>query len=68
MKQKLNFATCWRYFSGQRIKIAFSGTKMAPPDGDIKFVFHKSKSKFTTLSHAKTFVAYIYPKKKLQNF
>jgi len=53
MKPKLHFPTWWRYFSGQSIKIAFSGTKMAPPGGDIKFLFHRSKSKFATLSHAK---------------
>jgi len=34
----IDFATWWRYFSGQSIKIAFSTTKMAPPGGDIKFV------------------------------
>jgi len=37
---------------------------MAPPGGDIKFVFHRIKSKFPTVSHAKkTFFAYLYPKK-----
>jgi len=41
---------------------------MAPPGGDIKFVFHRSNSKFPTLSHAKKIFAYLYPKKKLQNF
>jgi len=29
---------------------------MAPPDGDIKFVFHRSKSKFPSLSHVKKFL------------
>jgi len=51
MKQKLN--SWWRYFNGQSINIAFSANKMAPPGGSIKFVFHRSKSKFPTLSHAK---------------
>ena len=40
MKQKLNFAIWCRHFSGQSIQIAFSTTKMAPPGGEIKFVFH----------------------------
>ena len=62
MKQKLNFVTWWRYFSGQSITIVFSTTKMAPPGGDIKFVFHTSKSKFRT-HMPKTFFAYLYPKK-----
>ena len=31
----------------------FSATKMAPPGGDIKFVFGRSNSEFPTLSHAK---------------
>jgi len=31
LKRKLNFATWWRHFSSQGIKIAFSTTKMAPP-------------------------------------
>ena len=53
MKQKLNFATWWRYFRGQSIQIAFSATKMAPPGGDNKFMFHRSKSKFPTLSQNK---------------
>jgi len=52
MKQTLNFAAWWRQFSGQSIKIAFSTTKMAPPGGEIKFVFHRSKSTFPALSHA----------------
>ena len=36
MKQNLNFATWWRHFSGQSIKIAFYITKMAPLGGKIK--------------------------------
>ena len=35
---------------------------MAPPGGDIKFVFHRSKSKFPTLSHA------IFIQKKVAKF
>jgi len=58
----------WRYFSGQSIKIAFSAIKMAPPGGDIKFVFGRSNSKFPTLSHAKKICAYLYPKKSCKIF
>jgi len=37
---------------------------MATPGGDIKIVFHRSKSKFPTLAYAKkTCFAYLYPKK-----
>jgi len=36
-----------------RIFDHFSATKMAPPGGDIKFVFHRSNSTFPTLSHPK---------------
>jgi len=62
MKQKINFATWSKYKNS--IFDHFSGIKMAPPGGDIKFVFHRSKSKFPTLSHAKkTSFAYLYPKK-----
>jgi len=60
MKQKLNFATWWRHFSGQSIKIPFSTTKMAPPGGEIKFVFHTSKSTFPALSHAKKHFLHIF--------
>jgi len=39
MKQKSNFATWWRHFSGQSIKIAFfyhfSANSIAPPGGEI---------------------------------
>jgi len=39
MKQKLNFATWWRHFSRQSIKIALSttffNTNIAPPGGEI---------------------------------
>ena len=42
MKQKFNFVTCWRHFSGE-IKVAFSTTKMAPTGGEIKILFHRSK-------------------------
>jgi len=68
MKRKLNFVTWWRYFSGQSIKIAFSTTKMAPPGGDIKFVFHRSKSKFPTLSHEKNFFWISLSKQKVAKF
>ena len=40
---------------------------MAPPGGDIKFVFDRSNSKFPTLSHAQMFCISL-SKKKLQNF
>jgi len=53
MKQKFNFPTWWRHFSGQTIKIAFSTTKMAPPGGEIKFLFHRRKPTFPGLSHVK---------------
>ena len=46
----------------------FSATKMAPPGGDIKFVFDRSNSKFPTLSHAKNIFWISLSKKKLQNF
>ena len=36
---------------------------MAPPGGDIKFVFHRSKSKFPIHHMQKTLFAYLYPKK-----
>jgi len=39
MKQILIFATWWRHFSGQSIKIAFSITNIAPPGGRIIFCF-----------------------------
>jgi len=69
MKQKLNFATWWRHFSGQSINIAFSTTKMAPPGGEIKIVFHRNKSTFPALSHAKIFLhIYLYPSGELQKF
>ena len=55
MKQKINFATWWRHFSGQSIKI--STTNIAPPCGEIKFLFHRSEP---ALSHAKNF-GYLYP-------
>ena len=67
MKQRLNFATWWRYFGGQSIKIVFSTTQMAP-GGDIKFVFHTSKSKFPTLSHAKNNFLHIFIQKKVAKF
>ena len=58
----------FRHLVNQSIKNSildhFSGTKMAPPGGDIKFVFHRRKSKFPTLSHTKN----IFCQKKLQNF
>ena len=66
MKQKINFAACWRYFSVQNIKIAFSTTKMAPPGGDIKFVFHRSKRKFPTYNSITCKKHFI--KKKVVNF
>ena len=40
-------------FSGQSIKIAFSTTNIAPPVGEIKFLFHKSKPICPALSDAK---------------
>ena len=55
-------------FSGESIKIALSTTKMAPPGGEIKFVFRRNKSTFIALSHAKTFLAYIYLTGELQKF
>jgi len=64
MKQKLNFAR-WRHFSGPSI---FSTTKRAPPGGEIKFVFHRRKSTFPALSHAKKLFAYLYPIGELQKF
>jgi len=64
-----DFTAWWRYFSCQSIKIHifdhFSATKMAPPGGDIEFVFGRSNSKFPTLSHAKK---YLYPKKSCKKF
>ena len=45
----------------------FSATKMAPPGGDIKFVFGRSNSKFPTLSQ-KTFFGYLYSKKSCKIF
>jgi len=39
MKQILIFATWWRHFSGQSIKIAFSTTNIAPSGGRIFFCF-----------------------------
>ena len=46
----------------------FSDTRMAPPCGDIKFVLHRSRSKFPTLSHAKIIFGISLSKKKLRNF
>jgi len=38
---------------------------MAPPGGDIKFVFHRSES---TLSHAKKHFLHIFIQKKVAKF
>ena len=43
----------------------FSATKMAPPGGDIEFVFGRSSSKFPTLSHAKKKFLHIFIQKKV---
>ena len=48
MKQKFNFVTCWRHFSGE-IKVAFSTTKMAPTGGEIKFLCHRTNPKFPSV-------------------
>ena len=39
---------------------AFSTTKRTPQGGEIKFVFHRSKSTFPALSHANKNFAYLY--------
>jgi len=52
MKEKFNFATWWRHFSGQSIKISFSTSKMAPPGGEIKFAKKE----------------YLYPSGEFQSF
>jgi len=41
---------------------------MAPPGGDIKIVFRRSKSKFPTLSHAKKHFLHIFIQKKVAKF
>ena len=38
-KKTINFATWWRHFSGQSIKIAFSTTNIAPTGGKILDIF-----------------------------
>jgi len=38
---------------------------MAPPGGDMKFVFHRSKSTFPALSHAKKHFLHIFIQKKV---
>ena len=35
MKQKINFATWWRYISGRKCYLYTFTTKMAPPGGEI---------------------------------
>jgi len=67
MKQILIFATWWRHFSGQSIKIAFLTTNIAPPGGGINFLLHRSKPTWPGLSHAKTFffdifILVVFPK------
>ena len=42
--------------------------KMAPPGGDIKFVFHRSKPPCPALTHAKKLFCISLSKKKLQKF
>ena len=44
MKQKFNFATWWRYIS--RRNFYTLTTKMAPPGGEIYFLFHTNNTKF----------------------
>jgi len=66
MQKIVNVATWWRHFGGQSIKI--SAAKMAPPGGDIKFLFHRSKSKVPTLSHAKQKFRDIFIQKKVAKF
>jgi len=41
---------------------------MAPPGDDIKFTFHRSKSKFPTLSHAKKHFLHIFIHKKVAKY
>ena len=43
------------------VKIAFSTTNIAPPGGEIKILFIRSKPTCAALSHAKTFFGYLYP-------
>jgi len=52
MKQK-NFDIWWRYISGQKCYFYTLATKMAPPGGEIYFLFHTNNAKFPFLSHAK---------------
>ena len=51
MKQILIFATWWRHFSGQSIKIALSTTNIAPPGGGINLLFRRSKRTWPALSY-----------------
>jgi len=52
MKQKINFDTWWRYFSGESIKIACSTSNIAPSGGEINFLFHRSKPTWPAPSNA----------------
>jgi len=53
MKRKNNFATWWRYISDRKCYVYTLITKMAPPGGEIKFLFHTNNAKLPSLSHAK---------------
>ena len=59
MKQKFNFATWWRYISGRKCYVYTLTTKMAPPGGEIYFLFHTSNAKFPSLSPAKKISGYL---------
>jgi len=62
MKQKLNFATWLRHFSGQ--------SNIAPPGGEIYFLFHRSKPTCSTCSITckNKFFEYFYSSGELQKF
>jgi len=42
MKQKLNFATWWRHFSGQKV-VENAIWYTAPPGGDLTFFSYKQR-------------------------
>jgi len=72
MKQKLNFATWWRYFSGQSKKIEFS-TTFRPliwrhQVAILNLCFIEANLNFLLYHMQKTFFAYLYPKKSCKIF
>ena len=71
MKQKLNFATGWRYFSGRSIRIAFSTTfralKWRYQVAILNLCFIEASLNFLRYHMQKTFL-HIFIQKKVPKF